>query len=367
MDLVCEVCGESNPPGTEFCTNCNSFLAWDRSDPGRPTQGASKPVAKTARPATTTTPTVNYPTAASAGSANDWGEDPTTPSPSAGYGDQGYPDQTYVDQGYDDQGYGEDFSCPSCGQVNPNTRRFCSHCGYAFYSSDTYDPYADAGSTWNMSAAAQDRAAKREYRRSLPPLYRWRRVLIAVLVAALAIAGGFAVRQDPVGIVKGGWYALNQQYLKVSPIQVTVQPPEATANNSNPGALVDGSEVEWTMNWPTPSQPSSCEAAPGTGQIILTFPSTRIRQVQVFAGLAADNPQRLLQPLPKTLGLSFDNGPCKAQDLAQTADRQTFNIDSGRPVSQLRIDIASAYPTTGADQAPFISLTEVVLKSFPSN
>ena len=28
-DLICEVCGERNPPGTEFCRQCESYLAWD--------------------------------------------------------------------------------------------------------------------------------------------------------------------------------------------------------------------------------------------------------------------------------------------------------------------------------------------------
>ena len=41
------------------------------------------------------------------------------------------------------------------------------------------------------SEAAQDRAARREYRRSLPPLYRWRRVLVGVLAVVLATVGGW--------------------------------------------------------------------------------------------------------------------------------------------------------------------------------
>jgi len=35
-DLICGVCGTSNPPGAEFCTNCNNYLAWDRSGVPRP-------------------------------------------------------------------------------------------------------------------------------------------------------------------------------------------------------------------------------------------------------------------------------------------------------------------------------------------
>lgn len=30
-ELRCDKCGELNPPGTEFCLSCNTFLAWDRT------------------------------------------------------------------------------------------------------------------------------------------------------------------------------------------------------------------------------------------------------------------------------------------------------------------------------------------------
>jgi hypothetical protein len=87
--------------------------------------------------------------------------------------------------------------------------------------------------------------------------------------------------------------------------------------------------------------------------------------VQIFAGLDKDNPQRNLQRLPETMGLSFDNGPCQAITLKNTTDRQVFTVDSGKPVSQLLIGVASAFPAA-ADAAPFLSITEVILKSFPS-
>jgi hypothetical protein len=188
-------------------------------------------------------------------------------------------------------------------------------------------------------------------------------VLIGVLVLVLATIGGVALRRDPIGIVKGGWYSLRGQYLKVSPVQAQVEPAEATAAKSDPAALVDGSVVEWTMNW-APSQESACGPAAGTGVIVLNFPATRIRQVQIYAGLANDNAQRDLQPKPKGLGLSFDGGPCQPIPLKNTPDMQQFPVDSGEPVTQLRIGIGSTYPV--ADAAPLISISEVVLRSFPS-
>ncbi len=173
-----------------------------------------------------------------------------------GYADQGYPGQGYADQGYADQGYSDgggyyeggyyegaggpgaqtmeqgayvDQTCPTCGRVNPGTRRFCSRCGYGFVSFEAPDPYAANYGSWGASEGAQDRAARREYRRSLPPLYRWRRVIIGVLVLVLATVGIVAVRRDPIGIVKDGWYALNKKFVTVAPVRAEVVPAEATA------------------------------------------------------------------------------------------------------------------------------------------
>jgi len=377
IDLVCEVCGTANPPGTEFCTNCNSYLAWDRSVLVSPPAGRSKPGPPAPHPPAPPTnyppdaPTVDY---SNAGYAQGY-PDPGYPDPgyAQGYVDQGYPDQGgYADQGYYGGGYAPtvdqsayaDFTCPTCGRVNPATRRFCSRCGYAFFSSEAADPYAGTGGGWGASEAAQDRAARREYRRSLPPLYRWRRVIIGVLVVVLAGVGAVTLGRDPVGIIKGGWYTLTRQYLKVSPSQAQVVPAEATAANSDPAALIDGSVVEWTMNW-SPTQESACGPAAGTGVIVLSFPPARIRQVQIFSGLDKDNPQRDLQWLPKAVGLSFDSGPCQSITLNESPEGQTFQIDSEKPVTQLQMGIGSATPG-GADAAPLISITEVVLKSFPS-
>jgi hypothetical protein len=72
IDLICDVCGASNPPDTEFCTTCGSFLGWDRSvfakpsgQPAKSTPPASNPAANadhdhstTATPTTQTLPLV---------------------------------------------------------------------------------------------------------------------------------------------------------------------------------------------------------------------------------------------------------------------------------------------------------------------
>jgi hypothetical protein len=374
IDLICEACGESNPPGTEFCTNCNNYLAWDRSTPVRPVRNAATPLTQTPPPSTATG---SYP--APAGPANDW----TTEAPTAGYPEGGYAPQESDDQGsydtgyYDDEaastssenappaqtGY-EDLTCPDCGRVNPGTRRFCSRCGYAFFSSDEPGPYYDTGSSWAMSEAARDRAARREYRRSLPPLYRWRRGLIALLVVALGTAGVVIVDESPIRIAKDGWYRLNKAYVKVAPIQATVVPAERTAAGSDPANLVDGTQKEWTMSW-SPAQDSSCGPAAGTGEIVLTFAPTRIRRIQIMPGLDEHNPLRGRQPLPKTLAVSFPQGKCTTITLDTQPRQRAVNFDSQEPVTELRIGISSAQ-SGGADALPLISITEIILTAYPS-
>jgi ribosomal protein L40E len=370
IDLICEACGEPNPPGTQFCRNCNEFLAWDKAaGQPQPSTGTAPTVAvtpvveevvPTSRQQTTSQVPVDQ-TYVDQTYADQGQMDQT-------YVDQGYPAQGSPDQGYADQGYAEqaytEITCPTCGTVNPPTRRFCSHCGYSFVAAHGTDPYVD-WSAWSPQAmAARDREAARAYRRSLPPLYRWRRVIIAVVVFALFIGLGALVQIGPIALAKSGWYRLTKQYVTVSGVQVMVNPTTASAPDSNPQALVDSSRQEWTMAWAPTGESPSCGAAPGTGTLIFTFPATRVRQVVIWPGLDADNPQRSLQPQPQVIGIGFPDGSCQPAQLENTADSQRISVDSGAPVTQLRLGIASTYPAT-PEMKPLISLTEVTIRSHP--
>ena len=101
IDLICEACGTSNPPGTEFCTNCNSYLAWDRSVLAKPPPGSrSKSTPPAIQPgAPNSTEGMDGPidTTGRAAAAGGY--------PNAAPADQGYPNQGYADAGYGDQGY----------------------------------------------------------------------------------------------------------------------------------------------------------------------------------------------------------------------------------------------------------------------
>jgi ribosomal protein L40E len=374
IDLICEACGEPNPPGTQFCRNCNEFLAWDKASTESPpstttgtaTATSTAPTVPVGPVAAETVPTSQQQTVALPVTGDQSTVDQTAVQP--GYGDQGYLDQGYVDQGYVDQTQVEqpytEITCPTCSTVNPPTRRFCTHCGYSFVADYGTDPYVDWSSWTPQAMAARDREAARAYRRSLPPLYRWRRVIIAVVVFVLFIGFGALLQLGPVALAQDGWHRLTKQYVTVSGVQVMVNPTTASAPGSEPQSLVDSSQQQWTMAWAPTGESPACGAAPGTGTLIFTFPATRVRQVIVWPGLDAGNPQRDLQAQPRVIAIGFPDGSCQSAPLEKAAGPQRIAVDSGVPVTQLRLGIASAYPVT-PDTKPLISLTEVTIRAFP--
>lgn len=347
IEVICEVCGTSNSPGTEFCTNCNSYLAWDRTavptpsgQPAKPTQSGPNPVQP---------PPQEWIAEATSAAASPASASPSQKGTAAGVPTQEQP--AYMEK-----------TCPNCGTVNLGTRHFCSHCGYRFSSSDP--DRAAYTQVPPRSQAAQDRAARRAYRRALPPLYRWRRVILVVLLVALGLTAGLKLGRDPVGIVKGGWYSLTRQYVSVQGIHATVEPSKATVRRSNPAAVVDGTTKAWTMNW-APRSTSDCAAPEGTGVVVLTLDGpARIRLIQVAPGLDKNNPQRAVQALPTLLGITFDDGKCNPVKLTNADGQQEIFLDSVAAVNKVRISIAQA--SVPPDGQPQVSLTEVILKTYPS-
>jgi hypothetical protein len=357
---ICKACGAPNSPAAEFCSNCNEFLAWDRTSliptvghaaapppygPSPSINVAPPPPVVTSEPATPAAPP---------GDIGHYLPFPAQPQVSHGgsdaqaasAGEAVLPSQPTVDP--------TGLRCPQCGQSNPGTRRFCLKCGFGIRPAGP----ADDGRQGRAMGAAAGPAGWLAFRPWLMGFGGGTMVLVLIWA-------GMAWGRDLVSMSKDLWWGLTKQYVEVSPLQAGLEPPKAASGRSDPAKLVDRTAEEFTMKWPQEGDPKgepSCGAAPGTGWIVVTMPRpVRIRQILIHPGLDEKNPRRTLQPMPQRVGVRFDDGLCQALNLPNPVS--ALSIDSGRPVTRVRIGIMSA--STGPDLEPRISITEIGLRAYP--
>ncbi|MGB5936536.1 MAG: hypothetical protein WBG76_11790, partial [Ornithinimicrobium sp.] len=108
-------------------------------------------------------------------------------------------------------------------------------------------------SWWQRLLHTDDRKARRAYRRSLPPLYRWRRVAI---VCALVIAVTFAfaiVGKDPAAWAQQRWYDVNGTLVQVGGVEAKALPEDSDLDGFPADALVDADPgTAWATAWRAP-------------------------------------------------------------------------------------------------------------------
>lgn len=260
--------------------------------------------------------------------------------------------------------------CPRCGRTIDPKLRFCAHCGEQFVK-----PGADAPVSrptkkretwWSRLWDSKDRAARRAYRRSLPPLYRWRRVIITILALVLVGSGlTWIGRSSPKAFFMARYYDLTNQLVTVRGVQATTIPPEASAANSTPANLLDNNARPWKMTWTATTQGSPCGENPTTPVIQLSFPETRIKEIDLRAGLQEKNPNRQLEFRPKKIWVAYGD-QCKDVDLEDVERQEHLELDTGTKVTSIRISVQTAFP----DDPPegireLMSFTEITLKSRP--
>jgi hypothetical protein len=379
VEVVCENCGVANREGTEFCLSCGDYLAWDRSvlvkprpqPPPSAPPAAARPPAPLSQPAppaepgviTQPLPTVDAYRPGVAAPAPPLQPPPPAPATAAEpIRPAGFPSAPGPQQA------APGGPCPTCGRVNDPTLRFCAKCGQQLQGRQTTQrsgPGVNSESRWSRISQSRDRAARRAYRRSLPPLYRWRRVLIGLLVVALGLGGLRIVGRHPVRFALQTYDNLRRATVIVGDVGVRIEPPEASANGANPAALTDLSVAAWTMNWSPPEEGTRCGGAPGTGVIVLSVPPTRIREIDVQAGLPEGAADRPLEFRPKSIGVSFDGGPCHNLPLQDALGWQKLEVDSLVDVRTVRIGVDTAYAARPDSAKPLLSITEISLRSRP--
>lgn len=372
--MICEDCGESNKAGAQFCLFCGAYLEWQDSDAEEANEVTQQlpPVASSSAP-TATAPAAPPPASTPAPAVAAASTARQSPQPAPAVPQPTRPTQpvhqpTPVDLTPDEPTASTARNCPRCGrQIDPK-RRFCAHCGEQFVK-----PGADAPVSrptqkretwWTRLWDSKDRAARRAYRRSLPPLYRWRRVIITVLTLALIGGGLAAIGRSPKAFFMARYYDLRKTLVVVPGVQAEIIPPDASAADSTPAALIDGTAKSWKMAWTPTTQGSPCGAPQTTPVIELSFPATRIKVIDVRAGLLAKDPGRQLQFRPKTIWVAYADH-CEDVNL-EDIERQTITLDTESAVESIRIGVQTAYapePPEGSQQ--LLAFTEITLKSRP--
>lgn len=389
--MICEDCGESNKAGAQFCLFCGAYLEWQDSDAAEANEVTQQlpPVAGNAPPPAspppTAAPAASPPASALADAATTTSvpraesrppAPATQPIPPVQSVQQTRPvhQPTPVDLTPDIPAAGTATmvspagGCPRCGRTVDPKRRFCAHCGEQFVKPGTDAPVSRPTQRretwWTRLWDSKDRAARLAYRRSLPPLYRWRRVIISVLALALVGGGLAAVGRSPKAFFMARYYDLRKTLVVVPGVQAEIIPPDGSAADSTPAALIDGTAKSWKMAWTPTTQGSPCGTPPTTPVIELSFPATRIKVLDIRAGLLAKDPGRQLQFRPKTIWVAYADH-CEDVDL-EDVERQAITLDTKTPVDSIRIGVQTAYapePPEGSQQ--LLAFTEITVKSRP--
>ncbi len=357
MEAVCQECGETNRAGTEFCVFCGAYLAWSAPGtvPDAPS-GSGHPT--TPLPAVADPPAAQHPPPTG---------EPTRPStteaPVPRAADEPAPHLTRATAV-------RATPCPVCGQPSRPELFFCARCGEQLVPSPAARrlPAGRGGppSWWHRVWDTQDRLARRAYRQSLPAVYRWRRLVVGVLVVGLLAAFAVVSRGRPVAWALERVDDARGTVTVVPGLQAGVEPEGATLAPSTPGSLLDRTGQAWTTAWSASTTGASCDlGATGPVTIVLTFPEPRrIRSLEIYAGLSDTLPERALQHRPAALAVDFGQGNCLTVPLEDRYRLTRLPADSSRAVSSARIGVVSTHPPAAGGQ-DVLSISEISLLARP--
>lgn len=259
-------------------------------------------------------------------------------------------------------------ACPQCGRANDETRHFCTKCGCQLIGAPPVlrpvQPKSAWRRWWERLWDTRDRSARRAYRRSLPPFYRWRRVLIGVVLVALLIAGVVVTKRQPLVWAQELWsnvfYA--KRLVNVAVSAVTIEPPTATVAGSDPEFMADNTADGWKTTWNAEIAARQCQSAQ-TVFINLTFPPRRIRQIVIIPGLK-DEQDRVTEFRPSSIRFAFGDGdPCNEpeHEVANKFDEFRIPADSEQSVDRVRIAVTKAIPPEGTQTTNQLTITEIRL------
>ncbi|GAA3638742.1 hypothetical protein GCM10022236_46450 [Microlunatus ginsengisoli] len=382
-DVICEDCGETNKPGTEFCIACGAYLGW-QAQPASPSANEvtqpmqAAPAARSAAPAaaaaTGSAPTTSPPARTPAGPPARPAAPPRQPLPGPGI-QPAPPQQQSPAAGYPAADAtvaapveAAATGCPSCGRTVEPGRRFCGHCGHQLIMPGGAAVPAARQPTkrdtwWSRLWDSKDRAARRAFRRNLPPLYRWRRLVIIVLSLALVAGGLTLLRHSPKSLVMSGYYNIKKTVVQVQPVNARTIPAGQSAGGTDPSALVDNTKGAWLMTWNAQTKGTPCGTPPTTPVIELWFDPIRVRRLDVWPGLAKEDPSRLLQYRPKQIWVAYGDH-CQSFPIANVESVQ-LPLDTKVPVGSIRIGVESAWPPDQTPGQDVLGFSEIRVQARP--
>jgi hypothetical protein len=343
IEDVCTACGERNPAGSAFCLYCGVYLGWDQAGTAeRPREGRVVP----AQAAAPEAPTEDF----APSSAPPRREQPTV---------EWKPGEA---------------PCPQCGHPNGSTLRFCGKCGHALRPGQSATRQLTAvkprQSWWQRFLDPADRKARRDYRRSLPPLYRWRRVLITLGAIAAVLVLLTVIGTDPVAWTKDKWYAVRGTLVVPDQVAYAAVPAQSVAQGYDVAALGspavdDAWATAWSSQTVTPLKGCDGQRA-AQGMVRLTFKEpVRVRRLDVLAGLPPNDAKRPFLFRPSVLLVMYGAGQCTQLAVKDAADVQQLELDTGAPVNDLTIAVGATYPARADAKQDLTALTTLTVFSRP--
>jgi hypothetical protein len=227
-------------------------------------------------------------------------------------------------------------------------------------------PPAQGGGGWRWwGGDAAERAARRSYRRSLPPLYRWRRVLVALGVVGLLSALAFVLPVDPIDRAKDAWQRWTTDARAVSEVRAEADPANSVAPTYTAGSVVDGDSLNaWATAWPEGTRPpEDCAGAAGVGGLVLSWDGdVEIDSLSIRAGLHPEAPDPDAAVQPKVVALLAE-GECDQVTLKAGRDWQEVSVDLPVETSSVRLFVAEVFERDGGTPG-LVAISELQVKTY---
>jgi hypothetical protein len=176
----------------------------------------------------------------------------------------------------------------------------------------------------------------------------------------LLVASGLVLAltgNNPVGWAQEKWRDLTSDLEPVDNVTASAFPKGTVAPRYDVGDIPGPRQGAWATTWPEgASGTDSCGRGPAAGGIVLRWEDpTRVRGLDIWAGLAADSRDRARQPHPRVLAVSY-NDQCVRRELEDSPARQRVPFDTETEVDTLLVDVVDVYPSTATPAEDLVAI-----------